>query len=153
MALTLICRSYRNPVKVSDDRLQEASRQFACGVLNALRSPSLSPVYINLDLDIWRYVTYKMGKPSEHRGHWLFSKKELSRLTYLPTHWWYCLNEHGEGTAVDFPIKIKPVLSWSSAHYCVRKGHIVKATRLPLEKLCITIARRPCNINNLMEYM
>ena len=39
LALTLICRGFRNPVKVSDDRLQEASGQFACGVLNALKSP------------------------------------------------------------------------------------------------------------------
>ena len=145
------CRGYKHPVKVSDERLQEACRQFACGVLSALKSPSLSSVDISLEHDVWRYVTFHKGKSSEHRGHFLFSNQDLSRLKYLPTHWWYFMNEHGEGTAIDFPIKIKPVLSWSSAHCFVKNGYIMKAKRLPLEKLCISIAKRPCNVNTLME--
>lgn len=103
-------------MKVSDERLQEACRQFACGVLSALKSPSLSPININLELDIWCYVTFKKGRASEHCGHFLFSKQELSRLKYLPTHWWYFANEHGEGTAIDFPIKIKPLFGKERSH-------------------------------------
>ena len=85
--LFLTCRSYENPVKVSDERLEAACREFTCGILSALKSPSLSPVYINLDLDIWHYATYKRGTASKHQGHFLFSKQDVCRLKYLPIHW------------------------------------------------------------------
>ena len=71
-------RSYKQPMKVTNERLQEACRQFACGILSALKSPSLSSIYINLEHDIWRYVTFNKGKSSEHRGHFLFTNQELS---------------------------------------------------------------------------
>ena len=138
-------------MKVSDERLQEACCQFACGVLSALKSPSLSSVYISLKHDVWHYVRFNKGRSLEHRGHFLFSNQDLSRLKYLPRHWWYFMNGNGKGTAIDFPIKIKPVLSWSSALCFVKNGHIMRAKRLPLEKLGISIAKRPCNVNSVME--
>lgn len=101
-----------------------------------------------MELDIWRYVTHKKGKPSQHRGHFLFEKEDLSRLK-LSMHWWYYMSEHGEGMAIDFPLKIKPVLSWSPSHYIVKQGIVCKAPRFPVEKLCITVIKRPCNLANL----
>lgn len=130
-------------MKVSDERLQEACRQFACGVLSALKSPSLSPININLELDIWCYVTFKKGRASEHHGHFCFLSKNYPDLS---------TSQHTGGTLQMNMVKVLPLISQSkSNHYLVKKGHIVKATRLPLEKLCITIAKRPCNVNTLME--
>lgn len=61
-------------------------------------------------------------------------------------------SQHTGGTLRMNMVKVLPLISQSkSNHYLVKKGHIVKATRLPLEKLCITIAKRPCNVNTLME--
>ena len=143
-----IYRKYNIP-KIGEERLQEACRQFCSGVASAIKSPSSSPLYVNVDLDIWRYVTFGNGVASEHRGHYLFQKNDLGKLKYLPENWWYQVNDDGQGTAVKFPIKIKPILSWSSSRYMKKDRKLVKAPRFPLEKLCITIIRRACNINNL----
>ena len=143
------CRSYEKPVPPSDEKLQDASRQFATGVLSALKNPSLSPFYVNMQLDVWRYITYKRGTPSQHKGHFMYSKNDFARFKWLPDSWWYYLNEHGEGNAVDFPIKIKAVLSWSPAHFIKKGDKLCKASKFPLEKICISLVKRPCNVNNL----
>ena len=41
----------------------------------------------------------------------LYEKDDFSRLE-LPQYWWYYLNELREGIAVDFPIKLKTVLTY-----------------------------------------
>ena len=81
--------------------------------VSALKSPRLSPIYVNMNFDVWQYVTHRKGTQSEHRGHYLFDKDDLIKLKYLPVCWWYCLNNDGEGIAIDFPVKAKPILSWS----------------------------------------
>ena len=79
---------------------------------------------------------------SEHRGHNLFERDDLSKFKYLPEDWWYFLNKHGEGVAVDFPLKAKPILSWSSDKYIQEHGQLIKAKKFPTEKICITVVRR-----------
>ena len=48
--------------------------------------------------------------------------------------WWYCINSDGEGVAVDFPLKARPVLSWSQKKFTAKDGKLVKAARCPLKK-------------------
>jgi hypothetical protein len=98
--------------------------------------------------DIWRYIVHGKGIPSQHRGHQMLQKDDLNKLS-LPNHWWYYLDKNGEGQAIDFPLKIKPVLGWTPAHYSVVNCNIEPAPRVPLEKLCITIVKKSCNIQNL----
>ena len=141
------------PTQISDERLIEGSRRFAVGMLTGLKSSSHSPFYIDLELDIWRFVSHDKGIPSEHRGHFLFQKNDFTRFKYLPKHWWYFFNEHGEGFAIDFPIKIKPVLSWSPVHHFNKDGILCKAPRYPLEKLCVEIAKKPCNLENVFHVL
>jgi hypothetical protein len=88
-------------------------------------------------------------KASKHQGHTLLAKEDFSRLKYLSSHWWYYMSDNGEGMAVDFPLKIKPLLSWSPAHSYVNKGTVCKALRFPLEKICVTLVKKPCNVDNL----
>lgn len=144
-----IYRSYENPGKISDERLTESSRHFATGILSGLKSGTNAPIYVLMDLDIWRYVTFRNGIPSEHRAHYLFEKEDFAKLKYLPPHWCYFLNEHGEGLAVDFPIKIKPVLSWSAAHYFKKDKKLCKAPRFPQEKLCTTFVKKSCTLESV----
>ena len=128
-----------------DHRLEEACRNFCVGVLKGLKSPSSSPTYENIELDIWRFVTCGKGKASEHQGNYLFEQNDLARLKYLPEDWWYFLNQHGEGLAVDFPLKARPILSWSSDKYVKKDGQLVKAKKFPTEKICITVVRKACS--------
>ena len=110
------------PLLISDVRLQEVRRHG--GLASSLKSPRSSLVYVSMDLDIWRYVTYRKGKPLEHKGHIMLEKNDLERLKYLPHQWWSYLNVHGEGLSIDFPMKIKQLLTWSAAHYCKRDGKL-----------------------------
>lgn len=102
-----------------------------------------------MQLDVWRYIMFNRGTPSEHCGHFLFKKEDFTNFKWLPEDWWYFLNKHGDGYAADFPIKIKHLLSWSSEHFVKKDGKLTKGKRFPLEKLCITIVKRPCNFDNL----
>ena len=61
----------------------------------------------------WTNV-YGRGEVSKHRGYKLYKKMDFVALKYLPENWWYHVNKSGEGIAVDFPMKVRPVLSWSS---------------------------------------
>lgn len=121
-----------------------ASSQFACGVTSALRSRRSAPVYVTIDLDVWRYVVFRKGVPSEHRGHHLFEMEGFGKFKYLPENWWYNLNGDGNGISVDFPLKAKPILSWSPKKYTKKDGNMVEAKRYPIEKVCLTIIRKSC---------
>lgn len=142
-------RGYKRPPKPREERLQEAAYHFAGRILSALKNSAISPFYVYIHLDVWRYLTCGKGTASQHRGHVLCSKHDFERFTALPEHWWYYLDEHGEGRAVDFPIKIKPLLTWSPAHHIKRAGRLVKAPRFPIEKLSVTMVKRACNLQNL----
>ena len=103
-----------------------------------------------MGLDVWRFVTCGKGVASEHCGNHLFEKDDLARFKYLPEDWWYYLNQDGEGVAVDFPLKARPVLSWSPQKFTQKDGKLVKAPRFPIEKVCLTIIRRACNAENIL---
>ena len=134
---------------MSNERLQEACRHFLLGVSKCLRSRSVAPAYIDMDLDIWRSMTGGKGMESNHSGHKLYQLEDFSQVKYLPENWWYHINEKGSGLAVDFPLKAKPILSWSSTTYMKKDGKFVKAPKTPVEKICLTIIRRACSANTL----
>ena len=90
-----------------------------------------------------------VGKEQLPNIEGMYSKHDFERFTALPEHWWYYLDEHGEGRAVYFPIKIKPLLTWSLAHHIKRAGRLVKAPRVPIQKLSVTMMKRACNLQNL----
>lgn len=102
-----------------------------------------------MDLDIWRFVSSGRGIASRHRGHLLLEKDELARLKFLPGNWWYHLNQDGDGVAIDFPLKVKPILSWSPKTFVKRNGSLVEARRFPIEKVCLTVIRKACTAENL----
>ena len=118
-------------------------------VKSSLKSKSFGPIYVNVDLDVWRYINYNQGKECGHKGHKLYEKMDFSRLEGLPEDWFYTLNQHGEGIAIDFPIKAKTVLSWTPLNYVGKNGKLDIAPRIPIEKIKIEFAKRACNINNV----
>ena len=70
-------------------KLEEASREFYHGILSSLRAKSLSPVYVKMDLDLWRYVSFNRGAESQHAGYGLYQIEDFSRFDKLPQNWWY----------------------------------------------------------------
>ena len=144
-----IHRGYEKLPRPDSEKLHEASRHFYQGILTSLKSKSISPVHVPMQHDIWRYITNGKGTASRHTGFWLYSIPDLSRLP-LPEHWWYFLNKsHEEGYAVQPPMKIKPVLSWTFPRKIRKDNKIMAAPRLPVERLRIDILKRPCNSENI----
>ena len=82
---------------------------------------------------------------AEHTGYKLYYKEDVFPYTTLPENLWYYLDLHGEGKAVDFPLKMKPVLSWTLIQYIKEKGKLKKAPHAPVEKLKIHICKRAIN--------
>ena len=109
----------------------------------------MAPLYASIDLDVWRYVVFGKGIPSQHNGHYLYKMEDLSKFKYLPCNWWYNLDGDGNGTAVDFPIKAKPTLSWSPKKFLKTDGGMVEAKRYPIEKVSLTIIRKSCTAEQI----
>ena len=84
-----------------------------------------------MDLDVWRYITSGKGRPAEHKGHTMFEKGEFVRFDGLPENWSYTLNQLGEGVKVKFPIKAKPIISWSKSTFISKKWKIGSGTTIP----------------------
>lgn len=143
-----ISRGYEMPTSPNPGRLEAASRQFFWGIQKHLLSKSISPIYVNIDLDIWRYITHGKGKESDHKGFWLYSIEDMSRMQ-LPETWWYILNTHGEVHAIKPPLKIKQVLKWTPKHQILENSKLTPGLQMPIEKICIDFVKRPCNIKNI----
>ena len=88
------------------------------------------------------------GVQSEHVGYKLYEKPDFCNLN-LPRAWWYYLDHNGEGRAINFPMKIKPVLLWSPRHYNVQNRDVMEAERMPIEKAKIHFSKRACSADTL----
>jgi hypothetical protein len=47
----------------------------------------------------------------------------------------------GDGLAIDFPIKLRPFLSWSPKTYELRDGQVIPSPSYRPEKLSITMCK------------
>lgn len=101
------------PLKPVSIRLEMACRDFFLAIQKCLKGKSMAAVSINMDLDVWHYLTSGRGHASEHKGYTLYEKEDFDRFESLPSDWFYSLNVHGQGTTIDFPIKAKPKILWS----------------------------------------
>ena len=106
-------------------------------------------VQVPFDLDVWRYLSKCKGRVD---GRWfLFEREDFERFTCLPNHRHYCINEHGQGKTIDFPVKLKPYLAKVSTKDYLPgdNSSIVKAQPIYCEKLSVYFVKRACNTNNL----
>lgn len=119
--------------------------------MSILKSSAAKVVYsteIRIDHDIMRYVFNGKGKESADKSHMLYEKDDFNRLK-LPDFWYYYLNELGQGIAVNFPIKMKTVLSFTKKRYIVSNGLLKLAPSSPIEKAVLFVNRRACDISNI----
>ena len=61
-----------------------------------------------------------------------YNKEDFLHFTSLPESWWYYLDLRGQGKAVDFPSKMKPLLSWTTVQKIKENGMLKQA---PVEKV------------------
>ena len=141
-------RSYESPTKPDEGRIEQASRNFYNAIARALKGKSTTPVDAQIDLDLQRWLWKGKGVQSEHLGYKLYEKQDFCNLD-IEESWWYHLDSNGEGRAISFPIKIKPVLLWSPKRYIVQNRELMQAERMPIEKAKIHFSRRACSAETL----
>ena len=130
-------RSYENPPMPEQYRLEKGGINFSQAILTALKRNS-------------GICGEREGVVSEHRGSRLYQKEDFYYHTTLPDMWWYYLDIHGEDRAVDFPIKFKPVLSWTSAYYIFQNGQLKQARMSPIEKIKVHFSKKACSTETVL---
>ena len=118
-------------------------------MLTSVKGKSSAPVDVQIDFDVQRYLWGDRGVVSEHPGYKLYSKEDFFRFTTLPESWWYYLDVHGQGKSVDFPLKMKSLLSWTPVQHIKDNGILKQAPQAPLEKVIIHFCKKACDIINL----
>ena len=134
----------------SSDRVGFFVEQFSDAVLMRLKSKSLDPkVTLHMDHDVFRFLVKGKGRQAENfPGSLLLEKEDFSRFN-MNQYWWYNLNNNGQGRAVNFPIRAKHILRWSSKQYVAINGHISLAPQKPVEIVSFFIARHQTGIDIL----
>lgn len=99
-------------------------------------------------MDVQRWMWQGKGIASEHKGYKLYNLHDFCNLD-LPETWWYYLDHHGEGKAINVPIKMKSILSWTPKRFIFEDGQLKQAKRLPIERVKIHFCKRACNVETL----
>lgn len=142
-------RTYEKPPKPNSYQLELAGRHFYHAMLTSVKGKSAAPVDVQIDFDVQRYLWGDRGIVSEHPGYKLYNKEDFFRFTTLPESWWYCLDLHGQGKAVDFPLKMKSILSSTPVQYIKENGTLKQAPRAPVEKVKIHFCKKACDSRKL----
>lgn len=103
---------------------------------------------IPVDHDILRYIFRGRGTLSGDGISMVYEITDFRRFC-LPSYWYYYLNELGQGIAVSFPLKLKPVLKFSKKRFIFSNGKLKQAPMSPVENVIITVNRRACDRFNI----
>jgi hypothetical protein len=144
-------RSYDHP-EPSIEHIDECCLAFHTAISQGLKSSGVDAhIYIPFRLDVWRYLTRDKGRGAYGSGPYLLEKHDFERFSSLPNHWYYVLNQHGEGAAVDFPMKVRPLLGKAGAKNFIvdDNGTLCKAPISYIEKISIYFVKRACNVSNI----
>ncbi|CAB4012183.1 Hypothetical predicted protein [Paramuricea clavata] len=143
-----LLRSYDHPPKPEQKRIEQSSRNFFEAISKCLKSKSVLSTDANIDLDVQRWMWQGKGIASEHKGYKLYNLHDFCNLD-LPETWWYYLDHHGEGKALNFRIKMKSILSWTPKRFIFEDGQLKQAKRLPIIRVKIHFCKRACNVETL----
>ena len=121
---------------IDPQRLIDCSSTFHQAIQKSLIEGTVT-TRVPFPLDIYRYVFKDKGTEDEQDLPFVKLEKEDLATLELPSHWWYKLDRNGQGTKILFPIKVKPMLSFSNPCYYVEDGQLLKGRRLPKESLIV----------------
>lgn len=137
----LYFRAFENPaLYVPDEIIQDSRDALACGILEQLKSRSILPTVIPFRHDVFRYFFGGKGEKSNQRGAVLLQKSDFQACNF-PNNWDRVMDSIGDSLAIDFPIKLRPFLSWSPKTYELRDGQVIPSPRYRPEKLSISMCK------------
>ena len=90
--------------------------------------------------DVYGFLFNGKGKPAEQRGWMLFEESDFEKCKLPPTS--FCIHDqHGDGTKVRFPVKMRTFLGHSPRNFTNKGGEIVELPRSFIEKMSITFIK------------
>ncbi len=115
--------------------LAEVSR-FRVALHQSLNRPTTRQrLTIEFRQDVFAFLFNGRGRKD---GLWLVLGKEDFQALYFPNNWDNLVDLHGEGTRVNFPVKIRHFISWSPVqHIKDNAGNVVPSSRSYLEKMSV----------------
>lgn len=138
-------RTYEKPLKLDSYQLEMAGRNFYHAMLTSVKGKSSAPVDLQIDFDVQRYLWGDRGVYLNTLDTNFYNKEDFLHFTSLPESWWYYLDLHGQDKAVDFPLKMKPLLSWTPVQYIKENGMLKQAPQAPVEKVIIHFCKKACD--------
>jgi hypothetical protein len=86
--------------------------------------------------DVYGFLFNGKGMPAEQRGWMLFEESYFEKCKLPPS--WFCIHDqHGDGTKVRFPVKMRTFLGHSPRNFSNKGGEIVELPRSFIEKMSI----------------
>ena len=89
---------------------------------------------------VYRFLFNGKGKPAEQCGWMLFEDKDFVKCE-LPSYWYCIHDQHGDGTKVKFPVKIRTFIARSPKKFTDKNDKIVQLPCSFIEKLSITFIK------------
>lgn len=90
--------------------------------------------------DAYKYLFH--GKGIKQEG-WIFLQSSDFPAKYFPYGWDKLCDQHGQGSKLHYPVKLRHFLSWSPKKFAVNSdnGSVVTAKRVCLEKLSFMLVK------------
>ncbi|XP_027049163.1 uncharacterized protein [Pocillopora verrucosa] len=143
---SLALKAYLNP-KPTQELISSSVDALHAAILENLASKSLSPTIIPFRHDVFQYLFRGKGKKSQDFGNVLLEKQDFSNCS-LPIDWDRLLDSLGDGTLVEFPIKVRLFMSRSPKNHTVSKEKaIISSPRYFIEKLSINCKKKPLRVS------
>jgi hypothetical protein len=76
-------------------------------------------------------------------------EKSDFQICNFPGDWDEIADSIGDGLKIDFPVKVRPFLSWSPKTYILKDGQVVVRPRYLPEKLSISICKNAFSLQLL----
>ena len=114
--------------------------------MEQLKSKSVLPTVITFRHDVFNYFFNGKGEKGNKRGFILLNKEDF-QICCFADHWDRVVDSIGDGVKIDFPIKLRPFLSWSPKKHHLVGGIVVPSPRYRPEKLSISMCKVACSLS------
>ena len=134
----VFCRYFENPTPDRDVVLHEVSR-LRIAVAHALKASKVrQTLTVEFRQDVYLYL---FGCKGYQQGKWrVLEKDDFLAQYFYPNQWDSFLDQHGQGTKVYYPVKVRHYISRSPKGF-IRNSNITEAARAYQEKFSIQMVK------------
>jgi hypothetical protein len=124
------------------EAIEEGRDFLLCGIQEQLKSRSTVPTVIPFRHDVFRYLFNGKGKQGNDRNSLLLERDDFNHFHNFPSNWDEMVDNTGDGLKIDFPLKLRSLLSWGPCTHISVDGKFIPCPRYRPEKLNISICKK-----------